>query len=331
MIGGVRRALLTIGLALLSASPAVGQREAERLDGGRFTVLAYPVDRILARAVLAAAQANDTFPDLPRPQRRVLITLAPTDALFREWVGEAFPEWGAAAAFPASHRIVMRGRSSGESDAGDPLVVLRHELAHLALAEALGDLPPRWFTEGYASVAAGEWGREEVLATNFALATRGPRTFAALDAMFAGGGSSATAAYALAHRAVAEMAALDPGRGMTLFFRYWGETRSMDRGLRSAYGMTLSGFEAHWVSRTRRRYGGLALMGDLALAAGVVLIVLVPVYVQRRRRDQRRLDAMRKAEAEQERRARESALEALLSSVAGPGDRRLLDTPRDEA
>ena len=44
--------------------------------------------------------------------------------------------------------------------------VLRHELAHLALHEALGDLPPRWFDEGYAScrrarVAARRGARDE--------------------------------------------------------------------------------------------------------------------------------------------------------------------------
>jgi hypothetical protein len=200
----------------------------------------------------------------------------------------------------------------------------------LARAEALGDLPPRWFNEGYASYAAGEWGREEVLATNFALVMRGARTFPELDAMFGGGGTAASGAYALSHRAVAELAALDPARGLSLFFRYWRDTESMDRAMRSAYGLSLTGFEAHWVSRTRRRYGGLALMGDLALAAGVVLIVLVPVYVARRRRDQRRLEALRKGEADQERRARESALEALLSSVTAPTGRRLLDTPPDE-
>jgi hypothetical protein len=315
---------------LFGARPARAQSDAVRFDGGRFTLLAYPTDRVLAEALLRAAQGTDSFPGLPRPARRVVIAVAPTDAVFREWVGDAFPEWGAAAAFPATHRIVMRGRSAGGSSSGDPLVVLRHELAHLALAEALGELPPRWFDEGYASYAAGEWGRDEVLATNFALVRRGARSFAALDAMFAGGGTAATGAYALSHRAVAELAALDPARGLSLFFRYWGETGSLDRAVRQAYGLTLDGFEAHWVSRTRRRYGALALMGDLALAAGVVSLVLVPMYVQRRRRDQRRLMALRTAEEEQERRARESALESLLATVPVPEGRRSLDTPSDD-
>ena len=92
-------------------------------------------------------------------------------------VGPGVPEndpaiTAAAVAFPGERRIVMQGRNAG-SDAGDPISVLRHELAHLALHEAMGDLPPRWFDEGYASFAAAETGRDQVLSTNVALVFRG--------------------------------------------------------------------------------------------------------------------------------------------------------------
>jgi peptidoglycan/xylan/chitin deacetylase (PgdA/CDA1 family) len=310
------RVLAALAALACAAHPASAQRgapaDAQRFEAGRFTVLAYSGDAQLARSLLAAAQDRDTFPGLPRPVRRVTIALAPDDARFAEWVGSAFPEWGAAAAFPATHEIVMHGRRTG-SASGDPLVVLRHELAHLALAEVLGDLPPRWFDEGYASFAAGEWGREEVLATNIAFALRGPTTFAALDSTFSGGASRATAAYALAHRAVAELSTLDRSRGLALFFTYWRETRSLDRAMRQAYGLTQDGFEERWRTRTRRRYGVLAIVTDVGVVAGGALIILLPMYVSRRRRQKERLETLRKREEDQARRARESALDALLS------------------
>ena len=309
-------ALAALAALSCSAYPASAQRggpaDALRFEGGRFTVLAYPGDAQLARSLLAAAQNRDTFPGLSRPARRVTIALAPDDERFTEWVGTAFPEWGAAAAFPATHEIVMHGRRTG-SASGDPLVVLRHELAHLALAEALGDLPPRWFDEGYASFAAGEWGREEVLATNIAFALRGPTSFAALDSAFSGGASRVTAAYALAHRAVAELSALDPARGLTLFFGYWRDTGSLDRAIRQAYGLTQDGFEERWRTRTRRRYGMLAIVTDVGVVAGGALLILLPMYVSRRRRQRERLATLRKREEDQALRARESALDALLS------------------
>jgi hypothetical protein len=42
----------------------------------------------------------------------------------------------------------------------------------------------------------------------------------------------AQAAYAFSYRAVSDLAARDTARGLTLFFRYWGETRSLDQAVR---------------------------------------------------------------------------------------------------
>src|SRR6185312_9037508 len=128
-----------------------------------------------------------------------------------------------------------------------------------------------------------------------------------LDAFFAGGESRAQAGYALAHRAVAEIAALDPERGLTLLFRYWRASGSFEQALRQAYGITGEVFEQRWKSSTRRRYGGLALIADVSLGALVLLVILGPLWVIRRQRDRRRLAAMLAADEAQERRERESA------------------------
>jgi hypothetical protein len=301
----------------MSAQELQLPREVVRVDSARFTFLALPRDLPLARSLLRESVARDTFPGLPRPRARVVVTIAPDARRFREWTGPSAPEWGAAVAIPEVHRIVMQG-SRANSSAGDPRVTLRHELAHLALYEAMGDLPPRWFDEGYASFAAGESGRDEVVGTNLALALRGMPSLDELDALFAGGESRAQEGYALSQRAVAELAALDPQRGLTLMFGYWRDTRSFDQALRRAYGVTESAFEARWKSATRRRYGALALVADVTLAALLVLVVIGPLWVIRRQRDARRLAALRAADEAQERRERESALEAILARSDNP-------------
>lgn len=287
------------------------------MERGRFSVVAEANDTLLARSLLDRAIANDTFPGLARPRDAILIQIAADARNFRQLIGENAPEWGAAFAFPAERRIVMQGRTA-PSTAGDPLRVLRHELAHLALHESLGDLPPRWFDEGYASWAAGEWGREEVIAANVGLALGRYRTLASLDSSFYAGTQTADAAYALSYRAVAELAALDEARGLTLLVRYWKEERSLDRALRRGFGLTLGGFEKRWVDRTRRRYGGLALFADVTLGTMVLLVIITPLYLIRRRRDRERLARMREADALAEQRERESAIEALLRSVDDP-------------
>lgn len=302
---------IAVGAARLGAQDA----GAVRLDGGRFQVYAYPADAPLARSVLAAAQAEDTFPGLPRPTRRVTIAIAPDARRFREWIGPSVPEWGAAVAFPAEQRVVLQGRDA-PSSAGDPLVVLRHELAHLALHEALAPAEiPRWFDEGYASVAAGETGRDEFLALQLALATRRGVSFAALDSAFAGGAAQAGTAYALAARAVQELGRLDPARGLGLLFAYWRDDGRLGAATRRAYGVSLEGFEVRWAALMRRRYGALALATDLGVVGVALLALAGPLWWARRRRLRERLAQLEAADAASEARARADAIEALLASV----------------
>jgi hypothetical protein len=304
-------------LLALGADPIQAQDDAPlRLDVGRFTAVYFPGDELLVRSLLAGAARTDSFPWMPRPRQRVLIAIAPDAARFRAWAGPHAPEWGAALAFPESRRIIMQGRTAG-SDAGNPQEVLRHELAHLALHERLGDRPPRWFDEGYASVAAREWRRDDVLATNVALALRGTPSLAQLEASFSGGAAAAQSAYALSYRAVTELASLDPERGLTLLFEHWNDSPSLDVAVRRAFGMTLTGFEKEFQTRTRRRYGGLALFADLSLLLLVLSVLTFPFFLARRLRDRRRLRALLAADAAAERAEQESALAALLGAIEG--------------
>ncbi len=285
------------------------------LRGGRFTVVAYPSEQRLARSLLDYAVEQDSFPGLRRPTQPTTILIAPDRATFRQWIGPHAPEWGSAVAFPGEGKIVLQGRSAG-SDAGDPARTLRHELAHLALWEVLGDRTPRWFDEGYASWAAGEWGREEVLTTSVALVVRGAPSVDELESWFAQGPTRARNAYALSHRAVAEMAALDGERGLALFFRYWEESGSIDAALRRAYGLTLEGFDRYWGRRTQLRYGALAVVGNLSLALALIGVLVLPLFLVRRQRDKRRLEALRAEDAVAERRRHleEAQLEAPAES-----------------
>jgi len=262
-----------------------------RLDTGRATIVYYPSEARLARTVAGLVLNADSFPGLPRPKERILIALAPDEKRFREWVGPSAPEWGAAVAFPTSNRIVMQG-ASAPADAGNPIETFRHELAHLALHEAMGDLPPRWFDEGYASWAAHEWNREDILATNLGLAWRGMPTLQGLDDRFQHGATSAQEAYALAYRAVADLAELGGESGLAPLFAKWKEQRSLEKAVRLTYGITLSDFEQRWQVRTKRRYGALALFSNLALGGILVTLLLLPLYLARRRRDKARLAAM---------------------------------------
>ncbi|MGH7689603.1 MAG: peptidase MA family metallohydrolase, partial [Gemmatimonadaceae bacterium] len=292
-----------------------------RLDRGRFTVVAYPEDARLARTILETSLSQDTFPWLPRPREHVLIAIAPDYSRFREWAGPGAPDWGAALAFPDTRRIVLQGSRSG-ADAGNPVEVVRHELAHLALHEYLGGLAPRWFDEGYAGYAAHEFTRHDAFAANLALALQGVPTFRQLEGYFSQGATTARAGYALSASAVADMAALDPRHGLAHVFAAWRETGSLDQALRQADGTTLDGFEAEWRTAARRRYGALALMEDLTLLGILFLVFVLPLWIARRRRDRSRMEALKAADAAADAMERDHALAELLGpwpNDGGPG------------
>lgn len=288
-----------------------------RLDRGRFTIIHYPHDARLAASLADLAVRSDSFPGFPRPRERVLIAIAPDRERFREWIGPQVPEWGAAVAFPSLQRIIMQGSRAG-TDAGDPREVLRHEIAHLVVHEFLGDLPPRWFDEGYASWAAREWRREDALETNLSIAVGGMPTLQELEAMFQGGAGSADAAYAFAHRAVAELATIGGPNGLALLTSNWERTGSFERAVRATYGLTVAGFEKEWRDRTRRRYGALSLVANLAILGTIVSFILIPLYMARRRRDRAKLEAMVVADARAEQQAREAAERSILETLLNP-------------
>ena len=315
---GALLALIVMTALLGAVAPVAAAQEPVRIDSSRFTFFAWGADLALARSLLKESLARDSFPGLPRPRSHIDVVIASDTRRFRELIGPAAPEWGAAIAIPSSHRVIMQGRSANSS-AGDPRVTLRHEIAHLALHEMLGDLPPRWFDEGYAAYAAGEWGRDELLATNVALVFRGMPRLNGLDAYFAGGESRAQQGYALAARAVADLAGLDTTRGLSLFFGYWRESRSFDVALRRAYNITEPAFELKWQANTRLRYGALALFADVSLGALALLLFIAPLWIMRRRNDRRRLEAMRMADVAQEKRDRESVLALLLGDRGAGG------------
>lgn len=307
--------LWLVGWQLLIASGLAAQGPPVppapiRLDTGRATIVFYPSESRLARTVAGLVINADSFPGIPRPKARILIALAPDEKRFREWVGPSAPEWGAAVAFPESNRIIMQGSSAG-SDAGNPIEVFRHELAHLALHEAMGDLPPRWFDEGYASWAAHEWNREDVLATNLGLAWRGMPTLEELEERFEGGSTSAQEAYALAYRAVADLAELGGEQGLAPLLARWKEQRSLEKAIRLTYGITVTDFEQRWQGRTKRRYGALAVVSNLAVGGIFVALILTPLYLARRRRDRARLAAMVAADAKAEAAAAAAAADPL--------------------
>lgn len=195
------------------------------------------------------------------------------------------PPWGAGFAMPGSRTIVLR------MDAGDPRRTLRHELAHLALHEAIRVRVPLWFDEGYAALASGESDRLEMLRLNLTVARGRVPGFFELDRSLRANESTAETAYALAASAVAMLARRHPERSLTPLLSRLSEGVGFDEAVRATTGSRVPRFEEEWQKDVRSRYN-LLVWG---MAGGFWLVtagVVVWAWWYRKRRDRPRREAL---------------------------------------
>jgi len=233
----------------------------------------------LARRAAEPAEWPGLGRRLPGPLRLILVP----DARRLDSLTPGFPSWGAAAALPGERSILLR------ADTDDLFRTLRHELAHLALHEAVAVRVPLWFDEGYASWAAGEWDRQAGLELNLAVVRGAVPDLRSLDGALRAAATTADAAYALAASAVAELARRNPSKSLRPLMNRLENGSDFETAVRTTTGLTMSQFEATWRAELRRRY---SLVTWLVAGGGWGLATLVVWILVRRRR---RLDRPRRA------------------------------------
>ncbi len=252
---------------------------------GRVTAVYWPETEVTAVALAEQVDPAAQYPGLDTPQMfplRLIVT--PNQQTFDSVTAGRIPGWGAGAAFPGANTIVLvRG--------GDIHQVLRHEMAHLTLRNAVGRVP-LWFDEGYASRAAGEWGRLEALRVNWAMVRGRVPTLIRLNRNLRAGSATARASYALATTAVLFLERLGGERGLEPLMQALKSTGDLDRALRRSYGLTLDQFEGLWLRELKSRYGWLLLATSFSAFWSVTAAGLVPLWARRRRRDRLRRAAL---------------------------------------
>jgi hypothetical protein len=247
---------------------------------GRVTAVAWPAQRSLALELARIADRPTEWPGLGRRDPGPLrLIIAPSGRLLDSLTDGRAPAWGAAVALPDNRTILLR------ADEVDVVRTLRHELAHLALHEAVPVRVPLWFDEGYASWAAGEWDRLGGLELNLAVVRGAIPSLTELDGALRGPAASASDAYALAVSAVTELARRNPtGTLAPLLTRLEGG-EDFGAAVLATTGLTLDRFEQEWLREVRRRYS----LGHWLIAGGgwAVLGILLVWLVRRRRRADR--------------------------------------------
>ena len=251
------------------------RQEPSAVRIGQVTAVAWPGQLRLASELARRASQPTEWPGLgrrtPGPLRLILV---PDARRLDSLSSSRAPGWGAAVALPRERTILLR------ADVGDLYRTLRHELAHLALHQAVPGRVPLWFDEGYAAWAAGEWERLGLLELNLAVVRGAVPDLRTLDGALRGSATTADAAYALAASAVTELARRNPTGSLTPLLQRLGRGEDFDAAVLGTTGLTLGRFELVWRRSLRQRYSLAAWI----LAGGGWGILTLALWVLLRRR-----------------------------------------------
>jgi hypothetical protein len=251
---------------------------------GRVTAVAWPAQRAVTTELARVADRPVDWPGLgrrdPGPLRLIVV---PDGRILDSLTSGRAPSWGAAIALPDARTILLR------ADQGDLQRTLRHELAHLALHDAVAVRVPLWFDEGYAGWAAGEWERLGGLELNLTVVRGAIPSLTALDGALRGSASTADAAYALAVSAVTELARRNPTGTLTPLLARLQAREDFGAAVLATTGLTLERFETAWQHAVRRRY---TLLNWLVAGGGWAIVALLLGWLVYRRR---KADRVRRA------------------------------------
>lgn len=301
-VGSAGRVLAAV-VALLLLVPPLGaaQGEPRVLGSDSLRVVYWAAQRPFAERAYRTASGGLALPGIPASGGGLTgtIVLAPTPAVFDSLTGGRAPGWSAGVAIPARRLIVLPSFVSSRTPTGDPIVALRHEIAHLALNDYLPGRVPRWFDEGYATWASGEWDEGSGWQIRLGMLTGAAPPLDSLRLAWPGGEADARLAYLLSASAVRHLATRSGEEAFAALLAAWRREGTLDAAIRSTYQMTLTQYEREWRAMVKRRYGWLlaiAQVGGFWLLLTALVLVL---GTARRQRDRRRLAEMEEAPAPQ--------------------------------
>lgn len=283
----------------LAAGPASlsGQRA---MEAGPVTLHYWPEQRALAEQVLERMTGQPPLPALPEDvlaPRSVDVYLAPDAARWDSLTGGRAPEWGAGVADPEAGLIVLPTFDWQRTPPHTIYRTLRHELAHVALQRFVGPArTPRWFSEGYAQWAAGEWRWDSAWQLRMAFVRADSPPLDSLTLQWPVGETEARLAYLLSASAVAYLVDRSGERGLRIFLERWREEADFDAGFRDVYGLTVGQFEEDWRAHVKRTFGWTVILGHSLFFWLIAAVLLLVLWVIRRRRDRARMEALKAAE-----------------------------------
>lgn len=317
---GAAHASVTEGATVTST---LGEPPADfsRLDAGWLVVEYHPSLAVAARRLVQAGEdARQEFqtllgkPVLGRVLTRLGRTAGEMELLAPP--GARLPQYAAGVAFSEHGLILLTATPRHAGQRHDLSEVFRHELAHVALHEAVGrENVPRWFNEGFAVHVSGEGEMARIQALWTATVADTLIPLQRLDERFPEGDAEAGIAYAESADFIRFLLKGGQEHRFTDLLTRLRDGQAFEDAMADAYGTTTFILERDWKRDLAKRYTFWPVLfgGSLVWVLGLVLLVLG--YVKRRERARQKLLTWAREEAAEDAR-RELALAVLRQ--AGP-------------
>jgi hypothetical protein len=210
------------------------------------------------------------------------------------------PEYASGVAYPAEHLVLLSLQAPYTWQATDLIEVLRHELTHVALADAVGrHHVPRWFDEGLAVAESGELRLHRMEVLWDAVLSRRLLPLTELDRSFPDATERSEVGIAYAESADVVrflMRDTDRARFGSLVQRV-RDGVTFERGLDDAYGTNVRKLEYEWREDVSHRFGLFPMLTSGALLWTFIAGLSVAAWVRKRRRAQAKLAQWAREEA----------------------------------
>ena len=201
---------------------------------------------------------------------------------FDRLVGPNLPDWSIACAIPEQNLIVLKSpdRYHYRKELSE---VLYHELTHIFLGKALGNLSlPLWMNEGLAVWFSEKWGWGEKILVARAVLTGSVFSLSQIDSLDYFRASKAQLAYALSFLAVSY---LETQYGQGAFLKLVNNYRAgqnLNQAFLSVTGLDYLSFQKEFEEMVRKRYNWIAIFSDsIVLWTGLALLFVLLYFVKK--------------------------------------------------
>jgi hypothetical protein len=230
--------------------------------------------------------------------------------------GAGYPKYASGVAYSELGLVLLTEEPRYPGEQLDLVEVFRHELAHIALHDAvLGRDVPRWFNEGFAVHASGE-------AIASRLSTLWTATLAGnllplrdLTNRFPSDATTASVAYAEAADIVRYLLRSDESHRFRSLVERIRSGQSFDQALSDAYSTDLASFEQEWREEVARRYTFWPVFLSGTTIWVVSLALVVWGWRRRKKRNEKTLARWAVEEAAEDARRAAIAAEMLARPV----------------